>query len=346
MIRRILSIVKKDVTQISRNRFIAVITFLSIFVYAAIFHLMPARVDESYNMGFFIETGHERIERELTGEEGLRITWAGSIDELKKLVEDEEVQAGIAFTVSEGTPKITLFTSSQTPEEIREAGEVLAREAALNILGDPLNAEFDQVVIGPDLLGRQIPLRDRLRILFVVFVLIVEVYALGNLVSDETRKKTAEAILVTPVSVREFLAAKATTGVLMVSIEGILIALLVNIVSARTILPLLVFLLLSAFLIVGISFIVGALSRDFLSLTGYGIVAMIILIIPGLTLIFPATYSPVINAIPTYYVVRSLDSIVNFGSSLSNHLADVAYLSLFDIVFLLAGYRVLRRRLV
>lgn len=323
----------------------AVITFLAIFIYALIFHVMPSKVEESYSMGFYFEKGREMVEEQISEEEGVGVKWADDEEELKKLVDDEEVQAGLSFTLPEGEPKIVLYTSSRTPEELREAGEVLARETAYNLLGYSLNVEFDEVVIGPDLLGEQIPLRNKMRILFVLFIPAIEIYALANLISDEIRKKTVDAVLVTPVSVPEFMTAKAFTGISLTFFEALLAAFLLNIISVDTILPLAIFILLAALLVVPLAFILGALGRDMLSTIMYATVFMIVLIIPGFVLIFPGIYSSWINAIPTYYMVSPLDGIVNYGFALSNYLSDIVYLGLFDVVLFLIGFFVLRRRL-
>jgi len=342
---RILSIVKKDVIQIFRNRFMAVITFLAIFVYAIIFHIMPSKVEETYSMGFYFEKGREVAEEQISEEEGLEVVWADDEGELKKLVEDEEVQAGISFTLPEGKPKIVLYTSIQTPEELREAGDVIAREAAYNLSGYPLNVEFDEVVIGPDLIGMQVPLRNKMRILFVVIILAVEFYALSNLISEEIRKKTADAILVTPVSISEFMTAKVATGIFLTFSEGILAAFLLNIINIDTVIPFIVLLLLGAFFVVAVSFILGTISKSFLGLIAYGTLFMLIFMIPTFILIFPGGYSFWINAIPTYYLIIPLDGIVNYGYALSDYLPEMVYLGSFDLAILLLGLYVLRRRL-
>lgn len=342
---RILSIVKKDVIQIFRNRFIAVITFLAILGYAIIFHIMPSKVEEAYSMGFYFEKGREVVEEQISGEEGLEVIWVDDEEELKKLVEDEDVQAGLSFTLSEGKPKIVLYTSTQTPEEIREASDVIAREAAYNLSGYPLNVEFDEVVIGPDLMGMQVPLRNKMRILFVVTILAVEVYALGNLISEEIRKKTADAILVTPVSVPEFMTAKVATGIFLTFFEGILAAFLLNIISVDTVIPFAVLLLLGAFFVVAVSFVLGTISRSFVGLIASGSLFTIIFMIPAFILIFPGGYSFWINAVPSYYLIIPLDGIVNYGYALSDYLPEMVYLGSFDLAILLLGLYVLRRRL-
>jgi hypothetical protein len=139
--------------------------------------------------------------------------------------------------------------------------------------------------------------------------------------------------------------AKAFTGISLTFFEALLAAFLLNIISVDTILPLAIFILLAALLVVPLAFILGALGRDMLATIKYATVFLIVLIIPGFVLIFPGIYSSWINAIPTYYMVSPLDGIVNYGFALSNYLSDIVYLGLFDVVLFLIGFFVLRRRL-
>ena len=72
---------------------------------------------------------------------------------------------------------------------------------------------------------------------------------------------------------------------------------------------------------------------------------MIVFMIPTFTLIFPGGYSFWIKAVPSYHLIIPLDGIINYGYVLSDYLPEMAYLGSFNIVVLLLGLYVLRRRL-
>jgi len=341
---RILSIVKKDITQIFRNRFLAVITFLVIFAYTLIYVLLPSKVDETFKIGLYTQYGRNAIEQSLSQEQGIEVKWAGSIDELRKIVAAEDVGIGFAFTNVNDKPGVQFYFASDTPEEIKEAGQFIGKELAYNVLGYQLPIETQEQVIGTDMLGQQISSRDKLRILFIVLVLLVELYSLANILMEEIQKKTIDALLVTPVNLKEYVTAKAVTGISLAFLEGLLIAVLLGVLKWSTLPALIIFLLLGSILVTSIAFMVGSISKNFVSLIMNGILPLLVLILPGALLIFPSAYSPIINAIPTYHLINPLDGILNYHFSLSQYFPQIIYLILFDISFFIIGFTFLKRK--
>jgi ABC-2 type transport system permease protein len=341
---RIFTIAKKDIVQIFSNKFIAVITFLAIFVYALIYFLLPTKVDESFKIGFHLENKTDAIEKTLSEAEGIEIKWAGSQKALRQMIEAEEVETGFSIVFIEDTPTVKFFVSSRTPKEIREAGEIIGREIAYSLLGLTLPVEIEQKIVGVDKLGSQIPLRDKMRILFVITALVVEIYALANLLVEEVQRKTAFALLVTPVRLREFMSAKAIVGVLLAFTEGMIVALLMGVLTLSNLLAVSLLVFLGSILVTAIAFIIGSYSRDFLSMTVLGTLPLLVLMIPGIVLVAPATFSPLMNAIPTYHLVSALDGVVNYGTSFSQYSSQILYLAAFDVLFFIAGYAILKRK--
>lgn len=361
--KRIGSIVKKDLTQIFRNRFIAVISFLLIIIYGTIYSLMPSKIDETFKLGFFIEVeesvakrlpfkiSQQEIEKRLTesqeerkGAQGVRLIWTKTEGELKNKVEEEDVSAGIAFSLKEPVPEVILYVSSKTPEEIIEAGEVVGKEIAYALVGYELPADLEISIIGVDLVGKQIPVRDKLRVLFLSLVFLLELYGLGNLIMEEVQKKTVNAVLVTPVTLAEFVSAKASTGLIMAFSQGLLLAILIRAIDAQTWLPLIVFLLLGGALIVGLSFILGALSRDFINLMMVSLIPFMIMFFPGLVVLDPGLDSPVIKAIPTYFLIQPINEILNYGKGMLDLTVPALALLIYSVAFFVIGFLILKRR--
>lgn len=342
---RVLAIVRKDARQMLANRFIAVIMALGIIFYPVMYYLMPAKVDETFKLGMHVTRGRELVEKELAKEEGLEVTWAASERQLEKLVRDKDVQAGFSLTTGAEEPRAVLLISSDTPQEVRDAGRTLGREIAFALLGYDLPAEVEAKVIGKDMLGEQIPLRDRMRVLLLVFVLVTEIFALANLLADEVQRRTVDALLVTPVTVGEFLSAKAIVGVALAFAEGMLVAALMGVFTLDTLLPVAVFMLLASVFVTGLAFLAGAVSRDFVTSIMWAMLAIIVFIVPGMSAAFPAGSYPLIQVFPVYHLVEPLDGILNYGMAFSQYLPQVAYLVLFNAALLAAGFTVLKRRL-
>lgn len=359
---RVFAITRKDLGQILRNRFIAVISILLIVIFALVYLLLPSEVNESFKLGLHLKSaeetgegaadnGREQIEQRLGeagGQEaaqGLELMWADTVQDLMDLVTSGEVSAGVSLDLSGSEPSVVLYVSSKTPDEVTGAGEAMAAEIAYALVGYRLPADFEAVVVGPDMAGQQIPLRDRLRVLLLAFVFILELFGLGNLLMEEMQRKTAEAVLVTPVSLGEFIGAKATTGMIMAFAQGLLLALLLGALSGDTWLAILVFLLFGAAMTVGLAFIVGSVSKDFISMTMVAMIPFVLMTLPGFTLLYPGFSSPVIKAIPTYWLVQPIDGILNYGKGLSDYLPSLLYLALFSAGFFLLGFVILKRRL-
>jgi ABC-2 type transport system permease protein len=360
---RIFAIVRKDLAQILRNRFVAVISVMVIVIFAVIYYLLPSSVNEVFKMGFHLEISEEAAaELGLEGgkdeiaarlseagkegtEGGLELVWADSPTELERMVLDEEVSAGVSFDVSGQRPDLVLYVSSKTPDEVTQAGEAIASEIGYALIGYQLPADFKATVIGPDMAGQQIPMKDRLRVILLAFVFLLELFSLGNLLMEEIQRETAVALLVTPVTLRDFISAKAITGILNTFVLGFLMALLLGAISADTWLAIIVLLLLGAALMVGLAFIVGAVSRDFISMAMIAMIPFVVLVIPGFMVIYPGFDSPVLKAIPTYWLLEPLNGVLNYGMRLSEYTASLFYLALFIVGFFALGFVILRRRL-
>jgi len=360
---RIFAIVRKDLAQILRNRFVAVISVMVIVIFAVIYYILPSDVDEVFKMGFYLDIGQEAAaefgleggEDEIASrlseaggaetEEGLELVWAESTEDLKRLVEEEEVSAGVSFVISDQEPELVLYVSSKTPEEVTEAGEAIGSEIGYALIGYELPADFQATVIGQDMAGQQIPMRDRLRVILLAFVFLLELFSLGNLLMEEVQRKTALALLVTPVTLTDFISAKAITGILNTFLLGLLTALLLGALSTSTWLAILVLLFLGAAMMVGIAFIVGAMSRDFISMSIIAMIPFVVLVIPGFLVIYPGFDSPILKAIPTYWLLDPLNGILNYGMGLSDYIMSLAYIVLFTAAFFVLGFVILRRRL-
>lgn len=360
---RIFSIVKKDLAQIFRNRFVAVISLMVVVVFAVIYYLLPSHVDEVFKLGFHLQVsneaarqlGLEGVREEIAaslsevGEEepegGLELLWADSLQELKRMVEEEEVSAGVSFEVTGQEPDLTLYVSSKTPQETSDAAEAVAAEIGYSLVGYQLPADFQATIIGPDMVGRQIPMRDRVRVILLSFVFLLELYSLGNLIMEEVQRKTALALLVTPVTLKDFISAKAVTGILNTFFMGLLLALFLGTVTAQTWPAVVVLLFLGAAMMVGLAFIIGAVSRDFISMAMISLIPFVVLIVPGFLVIYPGFSSPLMKAIPTYWLIEPLNGVLNYHMGLFDYAAALVYLVLFSVAFFILGFAILKRRL-
>lgn len=312
------ALVAKDLSLFFRNRFFALMTVLGLVAYVVIYFIMPQAVNENLEIGLYAPVMLPAFEQ-MQGE-GLEIKQVESEELLKEGVTEGQYVAGIAFPadimegfISGQKPVISLYFASDVPEEIKTAVEVLMRELAYQQTGQVLTIEITEEVLGPDLAGMQIPPRDRMRPLFAVVLIMMETFGMANLITEEVERRTINALLVTPVSVKDLFFAKGITGVSLAFIQAALFMAIIGGVSRQPLI-ILTALLLGAGLVTGISFIIAALSKGFMSVLAWGMIILIILFIPAFGILFPGAVTGWVKAIPSYYLVDTVHRASNFGA--------------------------------
>jgi len=112
----------------------------------------------------------------------------------------------------------------------------------------------------------------------------------------------------------------------------------------RNPLLLLVALFLGAIMVTGISFLLGALGKDLMSVMAWGIPVLIIVSIPAFGVMFPGTISDWAKFIPSYYLVDTVHQAANLRGGWGDLWGNLVILVGFDILFIVLGVTALRRR--
>jgi len=342
------ALVAKDLSLFFRNRFFALITVLGLVVYMVIYFIMPKTVNESLEIGLYAPVVLPAFEQ-MQGE-GLEIERVESEELLKEGVTEGQYVAGIALPadiiedfMSGQKPKISVYFAPDVPEEIKDAVEVLIRELAYQQTGQALTIEIREEILGPDLAGMQIPPRDRMRPLFAVLLIMMETFGMANLISEEVERRTINALLVTPVTVKELFTAKGITGVSLAFVQAALFMAIIGGMSRQPLI-ILVALLLGAVLVTGVGFIIAALGKGFMSVLAWGMVILIILFIPAFGVMFPGAVTGWIKVIPSYYLVDTVHRVSNFGAGWGDVWYNLLVLLGSDLALVWIGIMALRRR--
>ncbi|MBN2098545.1 MAG: ABC transporter permease [Dehalococcoidia bacterium] len=343
------ALVVKDFTLFFRNRFFALVTPLALVVYVGLYFIMPRSVDETMEIGLYAP-GWQTIVADME-QQGLRIHMAESEDELKDGVTDYAYVAGIVLPAdlreklaSGEKPGITLYVASDVTEEAKEAVASLMREMIYTLSGQPLAVEFSTTILpGPDMAGEQIPPRDRMRPLFAVFLVIFETFGMATLITEEIERRTIQALLVTPVSVKDLFAAKGITGITLAFGQAALFMAFVGGLNEQPAIIILA-LLLAALLVTGVGFLMASLAKDMMSVLAWGVLALVILVIPAMGTLFPGVITGWAKIIPSYYVVDTVDKVANYGSGWPDVWQNLLILVAFSAFLLLVGMVALRRR--
>lgn len=348
------ALVRKDVALFFRNPFFALISVLGMVAYVVIYFMMPATSEEKFTIGLYPPSLPALFAQQFESRE-MAIVIPESEEALRAGVEDGTFRVGIvmppeaaAAILSGNDAEITAYFPPGIPAELNDAfADLLTmvfNEAAYRAADQPLLITLDEEVLGYDLAGEALPIRDRMLPLFAVLIFMMETLGLANLIAEEYERGTVRALLITPMKPRELFAGKSITGVLLAFLQALF---LIAVTGKLGIHPLLIItaLLLGALLVTGVGFLVASVSKDLMSVVSYGSLAMIVLGIPSVSIMFPGMISDWVRVIPSFYLVDTLHRVLNFGAGWAESSTNLIILALSGLAVLALGAFVLRRRL-
>jgi ABC-2 type transport system permease protein len=357
----IAAILRKDLREFSRNKLFVYLTLMGLVAYAVMFWLLPDNVDETITLGIH-PPGMKALIYELAEEgeteEGLNLVEFGSVEELRKAVAgelelEEEVRIGIDFPrdffekVATGQQStVWVYIDPAVPVPIRGAMSSLAREIAFAIVGDELpvtEPDEENVILGEDRVGAQIPLREKMRPVLAYFVLMMEALALAWLLASEVQSRALTAILVTPAKTGDMLAAKGIQGTALAFAQAVILLIAIGGFGNNP-LPVLTALLLGAVMVTGIGMIAGASGRDFLGTLFHSMAFLIPLAIPTFSVLFPGTASAWVKVMPSYGLVQTIVRAATYGAGWIETLPYLAAAAAWNVVILGAGLFILKRK--
>jgi ABC-2 type transport system permease protein len=343
------ALVAKDFALFFRNRFYSLITVLGIITYLIIYFVMPSSVDEELEIGLYAPVLPPVFEVIQQGE-GIEFELYDSDEALKEAITDGAHIAGVTLPAdimekfaSGLKPVVTLYFPAYAPDEIKDTIETMIRELAYLQTGQTLAIEVSAEILGPDLLGEQIPIRDRMRLMLAIVLIMFEMMGLASLISEEVEHDTIRALLVTPMSVRDFFTAKLIMGTSLAFVQGALFMAIVGGLNSQPFIVLTA-LLLGSILFTGSGFLIASLAKDMLTSMGWGITIFLIYSIPAFGVIFPGTVTDWVRAIPTYYLTNTIHQASNFNAGWSGIWTDLLILLAFIIVIVWGGIMALRRK--
>ncbi len=346
------TILRKDVGALRNDRFYVLLTSISIVAYPLLFWLLPSTVEETLELGVAPSSFVDILGGAEAEQGGLAVEGYDDAAALEEAVDAGDLAAGLVFpagflaaTAAGETTTVTLVLDAGAPPEVATTLEGLVAEVAYAVAGSPppVDPLTEVVILGEDRVGDQVALREQLRPLLAFFVLLVETLALATLVASEVHQRTVTAILVTPATSADFLAAKGILGTAMAFVEVTLIMALIG--GLATGWPiLLVALLLGSALVTGFGMIAGAFGRDFMSVLFISMAFMIPLMIPGFAALFPGTASVWVQAIPSWPLVDTIVRVTTQGAGWSDVAGSLLLLLAWCVAAFGAGVVVLGRK--
>jgi ABC-2 type transport system permease protein len=143
--------------------------------------------------------------------------------------------------------------------------------------------------------------------------------------------------------VRELFVAKGLTGVGLAFVQVTLLMAVTGGLAQRPLLVLLA-LLLGAMLVTGVGFLLASVGRDLLSVMSWGVLAMLVLVIPSIGILLPGLISGWVRVIPSHYLVDTVHRVANFGAGWGDVGINLLALLAFSSALFWLGGAVLKRR--
>ncbi len=343
-------LVKKDLFLFMRNRLFGMMTIFGIVAYIAIYLLMPGTVDEELELALYAPVVPP-VFQQIMAEEGIAVDEFDTEEALVTAVEEGNYTAGIVLPAdimeqfaAGQKPDIKVYYPPGSLVEIQDAITALIRELAYIQTGQPLMITVSAEILGPDMLGEQIPIKDRMKPLFALLIVLTEAMGLTALITEEVETGTARALLVTPMKAQDLFISKAIFGVGFAFIQAVLFMALVGGLNTQPLI-MLTALLLGAVMVTGFAFLVASISKGAMSALGWSVVVMIILMIPAFGIMIPGVITGWGKFIPSYYLADTVHQAANLGAGWGDVGVNLLILLAVNIVLFMGGITALGRKL-
>ena len=346
----LLTMIVKDLKLYFKNRFFAFITLLGLVFFIGIYFLLPDIVNETMELAVVSPLDFSATQAELE-EGGVVLRIMADEDDLRAAVESDDVPVGIVFPedlaqmlMAGETPEVTIYFSAAMPPETQDFYPILVQEWVAEVIGEPLNVDASEEVIGLDRGGDQIPARDRMLPLFAVLILMLETLGLGSLIASEAAAGTLQALLVTPLRIAGLFISKGVVGVLLAFSQAAIFTLVTGGLQEQPLL-ILTALLLGSMLVTGVAFLLASVAKDMMSVMAWGILALLVLVIPAMNILLPGLTTGWEKIIPSYYLADSVYRAANAQAGWAELGGELGILAAWTAGILAIGVLVLRRRM-
>ena len=341
-------LIGKDLLLYFRDKFYGFITIFSILLYLGIFFIMPGAVDEIIKIG--VNAPQLSFSASQFSELGITFRQLTSEEELREAIKDKTLHIGLAiprdiqksFNADKRT-EVKVYIPSDLPDEIKDLYNILVGEILNEISGNQLHITHSEEVLGADLGGRQIPLRERMIPLLILMLIVTGTLGLANFITLELERGTYQALSVTPLKVTDFFISKGLTGLILAFSQALLIMAITGSLGQHLFLMVTV-LLLGSIMAIGLALFIASISKDMMAVVAWGTLLIIVFLIPAFTIMFPGQISVWIKAIPSYFFVDILNRTVNFNAGWGGNLNSLLFLALSSLFFVSLGITTIQRK--
>jgi ABC-2 type transport system permease protein len=268
-----------------------------------------------------VDQGDSEITAQVERMEGIELTLLDDAEELKDLVEANDLDAGLVLqadfdeAVRDGDqPELQFYVSGESYASNRIILTVTTIDLVREIEGSEAPVTVDVVSYG----SAGLPISVRLVPVIVFYALTMAgIFVPGSNLVEEKEQGTLMALLVTPVRIGEVLAAKWSLGVLLASVMAAATLLLNQALGANW-WQVLVVVLVAGALSSMIGLLIGTFAKDSTIMFGLVKGLGIFLFAPTLFYIFPEWPQWIAKLFPLYWILEPIWTVAIMGGSLSD----------------------------
>ena len=284
--------------------------------------------------------------------DGIEVTLLSSADDLAAQVEAHDLDAGLVLPVgfddqvrSGAQPVLQFWVGGESLASDRIILGVTAMDLVRDVANVGAPVDVSVVAIGEE--GLELSLR-LLPVMVIMAVAIAGAMVPAASLVEEKERKTLSALLVTPASMRDVLGAKASLGIILAILTGV-VTLLLNNAFGDAALATVLAIAIGAVMMAEIGVILGSWAPDTNTLFAAWKGGAILLIFPVIFTIWPSLPQWIAKLGPTYYFLQPIFDISVHGATLSDVAGRLAIAAVICVALLplvsLAG-RSLENRIV
>jgi ABC-2 type transport system permease protein len=268
-----------------------------------------------------VDEGDSEITAQIEQMEGIELTLLDDAEELKGLVEENDLDAGLVLqadfdeAVRAGAqPDLQFYVSGESYASNRIILTVTTLDLVREIEGSEAPVTVDVVSYGT----AGLPISVRLVPVIVFYALTMAgIFVPGSSLVEEKEQGTLMALLVTPVRIGEVLAAKWSLGLLLASVMAAATLLLNQALGANW-WQVLVVVIVAGALSSMIGLLIGTFAKDSTIMFGLVKGLGIFLFAPTLFYIFPEWPQWIAKLFPLYWILEPIWTVAIMGGSLSD----------------------------
>lgn len=332
----VLSIFRKDAIAGPRGMFLFWLVAFPVIITFVLRLVFGDLLDPEPRLGI-ADLGDSAIPAAVEGLDGIRMTPVETPDELRSMVESHDLDAGIVLqpgfdqAVKSGeAPELQFFLSGKSLASNRIILAVTAVDLVRDVAGQPAPVNVVTRIVGD---GPSVPIQDRLVPLLVLLaVAVAGVLLPAAAIIQEKERLTIAAVITTPATMGDFMAAKALEAFILACFTGVL-TLLLNLGFGAQLAANIVIIVVAALMCVPIGLMIGAAVNDMGTMFTVWKSGGIVLFAPAILFLFPSVPRWIAMLFPTYYFLGPLYDVNIAAVPLRETLVELSVAVLIGAVF-------------